>query len=850
MESPAPRRARGLLLVAAFLLAFVLQAAGCAETKPAAPALPARHEPGDGPSVRSADALARAAKLLDKGALAEAVEAAREAAALDPGAARPLLLQARAERLLAQEATAAGDGTTAQLRLLDARKTAARLVEVAPADPEARREAGRVYRDSFQFAEAAACFRSALEASPSRDGETVYDLAHSVGYSGDFKGALPLFEEAEKLLGLQSRIAVNAAICEERLGDRKAAAARLGRLYDAEVAAGRPESPDAKKALEKTWELTVQRMDFDAGVAAFKSLADSHPSRPEPWFMQGNLLSFLGRHADAAAAYGRAVDASPTPVARVRKARELAAAGPGKLKEAEAAVREALRSAAGQEELPAVVLRVARLLLDAGMPRGARELAAAARESLVENADLSILVGDSLMAESKPGPAKEAYLRARDLAEYPDEGEARAARADLATARADPAPVPAGGKDDTHYPHPPAAFPDAPGEALPPKPPDEALLDFDEAHLLVRPLGGVKLVDGAARFPPPAPGGSRRVALHFFPDLDATRWTHLDLRLRVEGGDAILRAEMADGMDQMSDLPQGRLRWPGGEGGEAVGGAWRVVSVPFGGFGMDVAARTVPADLPRVKCIVLDVAARDSGALPSLWIDSVALRDAEHGRTRLLQGFDAALEETGVMYEGTTPPFTRAIVTPEMATDLLPTGTTPVSKAILEDQNGAFDPSMVGRGSGALRVRHGETAYFPSKKGNGPMQNAPTADGPAWVRVVLGPPRDLLRFHSLTFMARGGQGGEKLRLRLEDARSADMEPRIPPRDWPRSYFPRTAAADGVLSLAKEWRMYRVPLDAYPEVDRSALAEIDFELGSEVGNAPGATIYIDEIGLEH
>jgi tetratricopeptide (TPR) repeat protein len=768
------------------------------------------------------------------------VEAAREAAALAPGSAAPLLLQARAERLLSQEATAAGDGTTAQLRLLDARKTAARLVEVAPADPEARREAGRVYRDSFQFSEAAACFRTALDASPARDGETVYDLAYCVGYSGDFKAALPIFEEAERLLGLQSRVAVNAAICEERLGDRKAAAARLARLYDAEVAAGRPESADAKRALEKTWELTVQRMDFDAGVAAFKALAEAHPTRPEPWFMQGNLLSFLGRHADAAAAYGRAVEVGPPPsaVARVRKARELAAAGPGKLKEAEAAVREALRSAAGQEELPAVVLRVARTLLDAGMPRGARELAAAGGEALAGNADLAILEGDSLMAEGKPVPAKEAYLHARDLAEYPDEGEARAARADLAALRI-AVKNPAGGPD--------SHFPQAPGEALPPKPPDETLLDFDEAHLLVRPLGGLKLVDGAARFPPPAAGGSRRVALHFSPDLDASHWTHLDVRVRAEGGDALLRAEMADGMDQMSDLPQGRLRWPAGGPGEAVGGAWRTVSVPLRGFDMDPGVRTVPADLPRVKCVVLDFTAKEKGALPSLWIDSVSLRDAEGGRTRLLQGFDGGLEETGVVYEGTTPPFTRQITTPEMELDLLPTGTTPVSKAILEDQNGTFDPSMVGRGAGSLRVRHGESGYFPSK---GQAQGGSMPDGPAWVRVVLGPPRDLLRFHSLTFMARGEKGGEKLRLRLEDARSAEMEQRIPQERWPRSCFPRTAAKDGYLTLTKEWRMYRVPLDAYPEVDRSALAEIDFELGSEVGNAPGAMIYVDEIGLEH
>jgi tetratricopeptide (TPR) repeat protein len=778
--------------------------------------------------------------LLEKGALAEAVEAAREASVLDPKAAPPVHLQARAERLLAVQAAEAGDGTTAQLRLLDARKTAGRLLELAPADPEALREVARIHRDSFQFVEATAYFRAALDKPGGRDGETVYDLAYCLAYGGDFAGGLAAFEEAEGLLGPQIRIAVNAAVCEERLGKRKDGTDRLARFYGAEAAAGRGGGADARRALEATWELTVRKRDFEAGVAAFRSLAESVKSRPEPWFMLGNLHSFLARHGEAAEAYRLSLAVAPLPAARLRRARELAASGPGSLKDADAAIREALREGPGDEEIGPVVLRVGRMHLDAGMPLACREIVEAARKALPEEGGLEILDGDALLCMGKAGEARAAYERARELSQDAFEAEARAARASLAGIRAGGSALRGAAE----------AFPDAAATPAEPRPPAEPLLDFDEAHVLVRPLGGVKLVDGAARLPPPAPGASRRVGFHFFPELDAGPWTHFDLRVRAEGGEASLRVEMADGMDQMSDLPQGRLLWPAGGKREGVGTAWRTVAVPFREFEVFAEARSVPADLPRVKCLVLDVAGLTAGSTPSLWIDSVVLRDAKSGKSRVLQGFEEGLEEVSAVYEGTTPPFTRHILTPEAAMDLLPTGTTAVSKAIIEDQGGDFSEAMVGFGRGALRVRAGETAWYPSRASVEKGSTPAFPDGPASVRVLVSPPRDFLRFGSLTFMARGEKGGERLRVRLQDGRSVALERTIPADRWPRSYFPRTAAKDGVLVLEKEWRSYSIPLAAYPEVDFGALAEITFELGSEVANPPGSMIYLDEIGFEY
>jgi tetratricopeptide (TPR) repeat protein len=787
------------------VLPLVLLLAGCAATPTAGRAAPGPyHGPEAAPTTTPATATPAAA-------------ATPTAGRATPGPYQDLE-EARTCRLRAKEAADAGDGTTAQLHLLDAKAAADRLLAATPGDPEALREAGRIERDSFRFAEGAARFRAALEKSPARDGETVYDLAYCLAYGGDFAAALPLFEEAEVLLGPEIRIEINAAICEERVGRLAAGLGRLARLYGAELAAKR----DGRAALEKTWDLTVQKREFEAGVAAFRALGEAHPDRPEPFFMLGNLLSFLARHADAADAYAKSAAAAPTPAALARRARELSLLGAARRTEADSAVRAALAGAAELPETAEAALRTVRLHLAAGEPGTARDLAVAAGKVIEGNVDLALAEGDAHLGEGRADLADRAYARARELDSFSTEAEARAARAALAAAR--------GGRPAGE------AFPDAPGGPLDPVPPKEVLLDFEEPDVLVRPLAGVKFADGAARFP-------SRVYLHFFPDLDARRWTRLEVRVRAEAGPAKLRVALADGYDQMSDAPPGYLHW---SEAPAVGTAWTDLSIPFGAFAPDPAVRSAPTDLARVKCAILEFAAPDGKGAPAAWIDSIALRNEATGAVRILQAFDEPPAETGVIFDGTTASFTRAITTVDAAADLLPTGSGPVSPAIVEDQNGRFDPSMAGSGAGALRLRHGESRYFPSKQ----AKPAALQDGPGAGILRLNPDRDLQRFRFLTFLARGETGGEKLRLRFLDAHSLSLESILPAARWPRSVFPRTAKADGTIALGAGWRMYRVPLEAYPELDRGAMAEIRFEVGSEVGNAPGATIYLDAIGLEY
>ena len=743
---------------------------------------------------------------------AEPTKPPPEEKAANPEPSEDHLAAARESRSRAKEAADRGDGTTAQLHLLDAKAAAERALAAAPADREALREAGRIERDSFRFAEGAARFRAALEGAPERDGETVYDLAYCLAYAGDFAAALPLFLEAERLLGPRPLITVNAAICEERTGKRAAGVARLARFYADERAAGR----DGRLALEKTWDLTVQKRDYEAGIAAFRALEAAHPDRSEPPFMLGNLLSFLNRHAEAAEAYGRSIRLTPLPAAVARKARELAATGPDQRHAAAAAVRIAIEVAADQPETVPAALRVSRYHLAASEPGEAWDIAASAGRAAGWTVDLSLAEGDAHLAAGRMDDACRSYSRAQELDSFGTAAMARLSRASLALARGEGAAEP-------------SQF-DAPAAPLDPVPPKEVLLDFEDAAVFVHPLRGAAFAEGAFR-----PGAAGRVYLHFFPDLDARRWPRLLLRVRTDGP-GTLRLHLADGYDQMADEPPGWLHlaeeFP-------VDREWRFVSVPLRAFVPDGTGRTTGTDLSRVKCAILEFTARP-------WIDSVALSDEAAKETRMLQSFDGPVEETAFVFDGTTTPFTRVVANPGILADLVPTGSGPISPAILAAQNGSFEPPLVGRGIGAVRLRHGDASVFPSKG----APRTPMLDGPGAGVVRLNPDRDLQRFRFLTFLARGEKGGERLRVRLVDAHGLALEAFLPTSRWPRSVFPRTAKADGAIVLGTEWRMFRVPLEEYPELDRAALSEIRFEVGSEAGNRPGATMLLDEIGLEY
>ncbi len=781
---------------------------------------------------------------LSEGRIAEAAEFARAVTVEAPGYSDGWLLLAEAEWRLGVAAMERADGTTAELRLLDAREHAAKAVELAPHPREALALRGRILRDSSMFAEAEACLRRAHAQDMlggRLDGELLYDWAYCGAQVGKFTEALERFGIAESLLGPQARIAVNAAICEEKLGDRPAAVARLRRLYDAEAAAGRGGGADAKWALEKTWDLTVVRRDFAGGRAALAALAAAHPDRPEPPFMLGNLESFLGNHGAAAEAFGRAIAAGSGDAARVRRARALGLAGRGE--EAAAAVREAMARDAGFEGLSDAALLAAEALRTGGAAEAGREFLAAATEAWPEDPALLLAAGDAALEAEDLAAAGALYGRALEASPFSGECEARAARARLAAIRA-------GGGEESGA----AAF-DAPAEALAPSPGGEALVDFEEPAVFVRgePSGAARLVEGAMRLeartgPPPsatagaaAPGpgadggwAGRRPArtdfgsllrVEFFPLLDGEEWESLVFRARTEGGTAAVRVMALDGYDEAGSA-FARSRWPAGGDGAAIGAEWTEIVVPLGAMGGFVEGRPLPFLRRKVRAFLL--AASGGGAV---LFDDLRLRDGA-GRERALADFEEAPAEVAVLYGGPCVPFERTLFTEEDVRGFKVPGTVVYAEHIVGE---GFDPALVGEGRASLRVHHGEAAAAPAGR-FGKVEG--TDAGTSSVTVAFQPDRDLLRFKALTFLARGGEGGERLRVVLRD--HFDVSGRVGDARRPQSVFPRTAKEDDSILLTREWRLYRIPFDRYPELDREGLASLTFEF-------PSGTLYLDALG---
>ena len=59
--------------------------------------------------------------------------------------------------------------------------------------------------------------------------------------------------------------------------------------------------------------LLERQGDPDQALATLRSVAASHPDRPEPWALQGGVLRARHRDAEAAVAYGQAIDRIPDP---------------------------------------------------------------------------------------------------------------------------------------------------------------------------------------------------------------------------------------------------------------------------------------------------------------------------------------------------------------------------------------------------------------------------------------------------------------------------------------------------------------------------------------------------------
>ncbi len=795
---------------------------GCATSSPTktAPPAPTATQPAPAPAKPAAakppepDPLAEAETALAAGRPDQAMTYAILATKARPNDARAWLVRLRAERLAAAAAKADGeDDTVVELRLEDAKRSAARAVEAAPDDVEIRREAAFVSRDAGDFAEAAKQLRAALDKSPSQSGA------------------------GELVLAL--------ADCQDKSDDRAGAITTLVDFYKSETAAGRGAGVDAGKALNTLWALTVQRRDNVAAKAAFERVAAENPSRPEPSHMLGYLFEYMGDRDGALRAYAASIAAEDRAVTRLAMVRVLLAAG--KPEDADAHVRAALAKSPTEKGVSAAVVNVVWALLRAKNVAKASALADVAATALPKDDDVIVAAGDAALAQGDLAEAAH-HFETSPAAATSSRTAARELRTLLAMLRS-------GEASADHD-----AFADS-GEPVPRRAPDETLLGFDSSAVFVRAEGtsSGRIVNGAMRIalsppagpPTPGPGqpgfrGQRpalgpTLRVEFQPVIDARAWDSLVFRARAESGRASLRVAILDGYDEAGS-GFARSRWPKDGPGIEVGEEWTDVVVPIQEIAGFVPTRALPPMLARVRCFLVVAEKPTSGAAAAVVLDDIALRGTSG--ERVLANFDAPIQETALVYDGTCVPFERTLFNDAEAKSFVVPGTTAYVPHVLGD---AYDKQFVGAGTGSVRLHHGEQRTAPP----GPMGRVEGAEakGPASASVAFRPDRDVRAAKAITFLARGAKGGERLRVKLQDAHDREFAGVVPVTAWPGAFFPRTVKADGALTLAAEWTMYRIPLDAYPDVDRAALAAIRFEFGEDVGNGVEATIYLDEIGLE-
>ena len=131
--------------------------------------------------------------------------------------------------------------------------------------------------------------------------------------------------------------------------------------------------------------------------------------------------------------------------------------------------------------------------------------------------------------------------------------------------------------------------------------------------------------------------------------------------------------------------------------------------------------------------------------------------------------------------------------------------------------------------------------------GRGSFRMTAVREGAASGVLSFSPDRSFEKATALTFRARGAKGSELLRITIEDAMDADLVNPAP------AAAPRLVLDDRIMegwySLSPEWRPYRIPRSAFPDVDFRSLLRLRFHYGTTEGNAVGTVIWLDDVAWE-
>ncbi len=753
--------------------------------------------------IARAEALCEAADFDAAEELLDALLAAR------PDDPRLLLAMGRAV-LGKAEAVLAGDETFGRLKLLDALAWIERAADAGPGNAEAARLLGDVAVRAGESRKAADAYRRAAGLRP-EDGEVRFLLAGALADLGKHREALAALAEAAGILGPDPRVLLRRGECHAALGDAEEAEAALLTLVRGEADAARPGSEPARRGLVALWRLHAGPGRYDHAERVFRGLVESHPGLAGGRWYLAHALLLGGNPGAAAEAFATFTEANST-AAGAWQMLGTALVRAGRAGEAHAAFERAARLDPDGPGTQALLEELA-----AAISAGTDPLAAmAAIDSLLGlRPDDTLLLerrADLLCRAGRPAEAIRAYRRLAGTLFFSGRVGVKEQKAVTLLLRSGGDP---GDLGDLR-----------PAAAERPSSRSGLLFDFERSIVYETTSGDGRggREDGAFRLRRvPGNQGAANLVLTMIPTLDARPFSALRFKVRGPQGTALL-VHASDGYDEF-DISRGPGRITHADP-VALAPEWRVVSLPLDRMAVSLAYRPIPLNLALLRALMFDIGypPREEARPPDeVWIDEVALV-ADDGTARLLADFDRPPEEVLFVSDGVATALARTFFRPQDIQSFPAERNTFVSALVL---GGEFDASMVHRGQGAYRL------HLPEP-------------GDAGGLLTLGRGHGLEGAASIVFWARGSAGGERVRVEFHEPADGDLG--VGPAAAPRG-VQDGRLEDGWFELGTEWREYRVRLADYPDVDPRTLSGLRFRFGSDVGNPPGTTWFLDDIGYE-
>jgi Flp pilus assembly protein TadD len=760
------------------------------------------------------DAVLDAARqLLREGEHGQALELLGKALETRPGDAVLLLEIGRTHQRQADEVLRSSTPALGRLSLLDAGKAYRAAIAARPDWADPRKALGSLAIMSGDHALAAQSYGKAAELDPA-DGETRYQLGYSLAFLRRFREAVEAFTSAEKILGAQPRILLNMGISYAGVPDPERARACLFRLIDGEIAAGRKGSEKARSGVLWIWRVYAHAGRYDEAETAFGDLAEKHPDLSAAHWYLGYARWHGGRTAFAIDSFQTVVMLTPT-FAEGRRMLTLALTKAGRVDEAVTALEGYLKIASEDRNALGLLLSVASAVAAAKKDRGvaAIDLLSRMETTFPEDGELIEKKADLLLAAGRHVEAVREYLRAAEFNPFSDAPAVKAEKVVTLLLRKGETPESLGELR-------PAVEEESPGDG-------GVLFDFEGSRVFARLNGGARgsLDNGGFQIERTGDVGSMaNLTLTFIPSLD-TR-TYSAVRCVTRGmAKETFRLMAKDACDEFGTR---FVRLTHETPAEFTGHPSQTVLLPLTGFAT-TARRNIPFNRARLRALVFEFGIPGGeGDKPAseIRIEEVALV-GEHGRELILATFDEPEDETLFLSGGLAGAFAPTLFSVEQAQAARADPNTYVRPEILGEE---FSPGLVHGGMGAFRLT---------------VRGA----GPAFGELTLSATRAETAAYAtaIVFWAKGAVGGERVRVTLRDALDVALGI-AKPATAPRLAVPGTLI-EGRFVLTKEWRRYRIPKSAFPDVSFGELRNLRFDFGTTESNAARTVMYLDDIGWE-